>query len=132
MKGDLNYRRLVGDRLWPPTTPFADVTAYFPGPVAALRTLKSDVIVGLDARTRGGPRRRRGAPLAHRAARTRVIQVSSTRRVSRAGLAALACRVNGTTARPANPGIGSGFTRWCDHVRARRMALRSAMGRARP
>ncbi|WP_128374420.1 damage-control phosphatase ARMT1 family protein [Streptomyces cavernae] len=50
-KGDLNYRRLVGDRLWPPTTPFTDVTAYFPGPVAALRTLKSEVIVGLDATT---------------------------------------------------------------------------------
>lgn len=51
LKGDLNYRRLVGDRRWPPTTPFADVTAYFPSPVAALRTLKSDVITGLDART---------------------------------------------------------------------------------
>ena len=51
MKGDLNYRRLVGDRLRPPTTPFAAATAYFPGPVAALRTLKSDVIVGLDAHT---------------------------------------------------------------------------------
>ncbi|MDJ1137964.1 damage-control phosphatase ARMT1 family protein [Streptomyces iconiensis] len=50
-KGDLNYRRLVGDRHWAPTTPFADVTAYFPGPVAALRTLKSDVAVGLDAAT---------------------------------------------------------------------------------
>ncbi|MEV5952382.1 damage-control phosphatase ARMT1 family protein [Streptomyces sp. NPDC051987] len=50
-KGDLNYRRLVGDRLWPPTTPFADVTAWFPGPVAALRTLKSDVITGLSAGT---------------------------------------------------------------------------------
>jgi damage control phosphatase ARMT1-like protein len=47
LKGDLNYRRLVGDRYWPPTTPFADVTAYFPGPLAALRTLKSDVITGL-------------------------------------------------------------------------------------
>ncbi|MFD3836207.1 damage-control phosphatase ARMT1 family protein [Streptomyces sp. NPDC058642] len=47
VKGDLNYRRLVGDRMWPPTTPFADVTDYFPGPVAALRTLKSDVITGL-------------------------------------------------------------------------------------
>ncbi|KES08496.1 hypothetical protein BU52_00170 [Streptomyces toyocaensis] len=51
VKGDLNYRRLVGDRYWPPTTPFADVTAYFPGPVAALRTLKSDVITGLEAET---------------------------------------------------------------------------------
>jgi len=51
LKGDLNYRRLVGDRRWPPTTPFAEVTAYFPGPVAALRTLKSEVITGLDART---------------------------------------------------------------------------------
>ncbi|MFV0133015.1 damage-control phosphatase ARMT1 family protein [Streptomyces sp. HMX87] len=51
LKGDLNYRRLVGDRRWPPTTSFADVTAYFPGPVAALRTLKSDVITGLAADT---------------------------------------------------------------------------------
>jgi hypothetical protein len=51
LKGDLNYRRLVGDRWWTPSTPFADVTAHFPGPVAALRTLKSDVITGLDGRT---------------------------------------------------------------------------------
>ncbi|WP_280888034.1 damage-control phosphatase ARMT1 family protein [Streptomyces sp. LBL] len=51
LKGDLNYRRLVGDRRWPPTTPFAEVTAHFPGPVAALRTLKSDVITGLEADT---------------------------------------------------------------------------------
>jgi hypothetical protein len=50
-KGDLNYRRLVGDQLWPPTTPFEDVIAYFPGPAAALRTLKSDVVTGLDGRT---------------------------------------------------------------------------------
>jgi hypothetical protein len=47
MKGDLNYRRLVGDRSWHATTPFEQVTDYFPGPVAALRTLKSDVVVGL-------------------------------------------------------------------------------------
>ncbi|WP_406730423.1 damage-control phosphatase ARMT1 family protein [Streptomyces sp. NBC_01794] len=52
MKGDLNYRRLVGDRHWPATTPFSRVTAYFPGPVAALRTLKSDVITGLAPHTR--------------------------------------------------------------------------------
>ncbi len=48
MKGDLNYRRLVGDCYWPATTPFAALTRYFPGPVAALRTLKSDVVTGLD------------------------------------------------------------------------------------
>ncbi|WP_240643878.1 damage-control phosphatase ARMT1 family protein [Antribacter gilvus] len=47
VKGDLNYRRLVGDLHWDPTTPFADVVAYFPAPVAALRTLKSDVAVGV-------------------------------------------------------------------------------------
>ncbi|HEX4789108.1 MAG TPA: ARMT1-like domain-containing protein, partial [Actinospica sp.] len=46
-KGDLNYRRLIGDRYWPATTPFAALTAYLPGPVAALRTCKSDVAVGL-------------------------------------------------------------------------------------
>ncbi len=47
MKGDLNYRRLTGDRAWPPVTPFGEVVAYFPGPLAALRTLKSDVVVGI-------------------------------------------------------------------------------------
>ncbi|MFE4059683.1 damage-control phosphatase ARMT1 family protein [Streptomyces sp. NPDC059096] len=51
VKGDLNYRRLVGDRAWPATRPFAECTAYFPGPVTALRTLKSDVIVGLSEAT---------------------------------------------------------------------------------
>ncbi|MYQ42046.1 Protein of unknown function DUF89 [Streptomyces sp. LamerLS-316] len=51
LKGDLNYRRLVGDRRWSATTPFGGLTAYFPGAVAALRTLKSDVVVGLDQET---------------------------------------------------------------------------------
>jgi hypothetical protein len=46
-KGDANYRRLLGDRHWPPTTPFADVVGYFPAPVVALRTCKSEVAVGL-------------------------------------------------------------------------------------
>ena len=47
MKGDLNYRRLVGDRYWPATTPFNDTVDYFPSPVTALRTMKSEVVVGL-------------------------------------------------------------------------------------
>jgi Damage-control phosphatase ARMT1-like domain len=53
-KGDLNYRRLTGDRAWPATTPLASVTAYFPGRVAALRTLKSDVVTGLAPAVVGG------------------------------------------------------------------------------
>jgi len=49
VKGDLNYRRLVGDLRWDPVTPFADAVAYLGLPVAALRTAKSDVIVGVSA-----------------------------------------------------------------------------------
>jgi Damage-control phosphatase ARMT1-like domain len=48
-KGDLNYRRLAGDRHWPGSTPFATAVDYFPTPVAALRTVKSDVALGLSA-----------------------------------------------------------------------------------
>jgi len=47
LKGDANYRRAVGDALWPSTTPFAEATAAFPAPLLALRTLKSDPILGL-------------------------------------------------------------------------------------
>ncbi len=46
-KGDAHYRRLLGDRHWPFTTPFEDVTGYFPAPLVALRTLKSEVAAGL-------------------------------------------------------------------------------------
>ncbi|MGW2255150.1 damage-control phosphatase ARMT1 family protein [Kitasatospora sp. NPDC001660] len=53
LKGDLNYRRLVGDRWWEPTLPFTEVTGYFPGQVATLRTLKSDVVVGIGAEQLG-------------------------------------------------------------------------------
>jgi hypothetical protein len=47
LKGDANYRRATGDAMWPPETPFAEVTAYFPPPLLAMRTLKSDSICGL-------------------------------------------------------------------------------------
>jgi hypothetical protein len=47
VKGDANYRRLLGDAHWPPTTPFASATSYFPAPIVALRTLKAEIIVGL-------------------------------------------------------------------------------------
>ncbi|HWC21791.1 MAG TPA: ARMT1-like domain-containing protein [Flexivirga sp.] len=47
-KGDLNYRRLVGDNWWSPTRPFREAVDWLSAPVVALRTLKSDVIVGLD------------------------------------------------------------------------------------
>jgi hypothetical protein len=47
LKGDANYRRAVGDAIWKPTTPFEDVVGYFPAPLLALRTLKSDPVIGL-------------------------------------------------------------------------------------
>jgi len=47
LKGDVNYRRLVGDLHWPSTTPFDRATAYFPTPVVSLRTMKAELIVGL-------------------------------------------------------------------------------------
>jgi len=47
VKGDANYRRLVGDCHWPPATVFAHVTRYFPAPLAALRTFKAELVVGL-------------------------------------------------------------------------------------
>jgi hypothetical protein len=47
VKGDANYRRLVGDSRWPTTVPATEAIPYFPAPLVALRTLKSDPIVGL-------------------------------------------------------------------------------------
>jgi hypothetical protein len=49
LKGDAHYRRALGDAIWPAATPFAAVTAYFPAPLLALRTLKSEPMVGLPA-----------------------------------------------------------------------------------
>jgi len=47
VKGDVNYRRLLDDRHWPATTRMESVCGYFPAPFAAVRTLKGEIVVGL-------------------------------------------------------------------------------------
>jgi uncharacterized protein with ATP-grasp and redox domains len=47
IKGDVNYRRLLDDRHWPPTTRMEVVCAFFPVPFVALRTLKGEIMAGL-------------------------------------------------------------------------------------
>ncbi len=47
LKGDVNYRRLLDDRHWPHTTPITDADANFPRPYLLLRTLKGEIMVGL-------------------------------------------------------------------------------------
>ena len=47
IKGDANYRRLLGDSRWPTTGPVEDAIPYFPAPFVCLRTMKSDPVVGL-------------------------------------------------------------------------------------
>lgn len=47
-KGDANYRRLLGDRHWETDLPFSSVVDYLPCAVLALRTLKSEIVVGID------------------------------------------------------------------------------------
>lgn len=50
VKGDANYRRLLGDRVWEFTDAFTDVVgAYFPCPICALRTLKAELGCGMNA-----------------------------------------------------------------------------------
>ncbi|KAB8315438.1 protein-glutamate O-methyltransferase family protein [Tolypothrix campylonemoides VB511288] len=47
IKGDANYRRLLGDRHWNFTTNISDIVCYLPAPMVALRTLKSEVAAGI-------------------------------------------------------------------------------------
>ena len=49
IKGDANYRRLLGDLQWDFSAPFEDVVGhYFPCPVCALRTLKAELGCGME------------------------------------------------------------------------------------
>ena len=47
-KGDANYRRLFEDREWPYTTPVGSMLDYLNHPCFSIRTLKSEIILGLN------------------------------------------------------------------------------------
>ena len=47
VKGDANYRRVVGDAPWPPDAPFAEAAGFAAFPMLCLRTMKSDSVLGL-------------------------------------------------------------------------------------
>jgi hypothetical protein len=47
-KGDAQYRRLLGDRHWPFTTPIDTILSYFPSRLVILRALKSEVLAGIE------------------------------------------------------------------------------------
>jgi uncharacterized protein with ATP-grasp and redox domains len=46
-KGDANYRRWLGDRHWPFTTPIQQILAYRPAPLLLMRVMKAEVVAGL-------------------------------------------------------------------------------------
>ncbi|XP_019405616.1 PREDICTED: protein-glutamate O-methyltransferase isoform X1 [Crocodylus porosus] len=47
-KGDLNYRKLTGDRKWEFTVPFHQaLNKFHPAPLCSIRTLKAEIQVGL-------------------------------------------------------------------------------------
>lgn len=49
VKGDANYRRLLGDRYWPLETPATALFSYMPCPTLALRSLKAELGCGISA-----------------------------------------------------------------------------------
>jgi hypothetical protein len=47
LKGDANYRRLLEDRRWEHGSSMEEIAAWFPAPLACLRTLKSEIAVDI-------------------------------------------------------------------------------------
>ena len=47
VKGDANYRRLLGEREWKLDTNAADILSYWPAPCCALRTFKAEIGCGI-------------------------------------------------------------------------------------
>jgi hypothetical protein len=47
-KGDVNYRRLLDDAHWPRTARMDEIAAYLPAAFVTLRTLKGEIMVGLE------------------------------------------------------------------------------------
>jgi len=47
-KGDANYRRLFEDREWPYATPIEGMLDYLGHPCFSIRTLKSEIVIGLN------------------------------------------------------------------------------------
>lgn len=46
--GDLNYRKLFGEKNWDPTTPVdTALEGFHPSPLVTLRTVKADIVCGL-------------------------------------------------------------------------------------
>jgi hypothetical protein len=48
LKGDVNYRRLLDDCHWPHTARMEDIASYFPASFLTLRTLKGEIMIGLE------------------------------------------------------------------------------------
>lgn len=48
-KGDMNYRKLFGEKNWDPTTPIeVALQGFRPATLCSLRTIKADIVCGLD------------------------------------------------------------------------------------
>jgi uncharacterized protein with ATP-grasp and redox domains len=48
-KGDANYRRILGERAWPFDTALETAAAYFPFSFLALRTIKCEILAGIES-----------------------------------------------------------------------------------